>query len=280
MTTEPNFLIIGAPKAGTTSLWELLGKHPEVFVCQPKEPGFFNNDEVYSKGWSWYTSLFEDAGDAKAIGEATTIYSRTISCPQTPGRIAKHLPDVLLIYVTRHPLEQIESHFLQRLHSNLPMPRSFPDAVREHIPLIEGASYWRCVSDYRKYFSDEQLHVLFFEDFKVAPHLFLTGLFRKLGVDDTVQLPDASHPRNPSANHSMDSDFLVMLRRIPGFRLVSKLFPERLKWKVGNRLRVPLPGRPEWDHETRKWVLDRVVPEAKAILEYADKPPDFWQLAM
>ena len=64
--------LIGAAKCATTSLCALIGRHPDAFVCDPKEPFFFSQDRNYlGKGWRWYEGLFADAAGEAAIGEGT-----------------------------------------------------------------------------------------------------------------------------------------------------------------------------------------------------------------
>ncbi len=67
---KPNFFVIGAAKAGTTSLCELLGAHPDVFMCDPKEPGFFSLPTKYKLGYDWYASLF---ARERPLGDAMTV---------------------------------------------------------------------------------------------------------------------------------------------------------------------------------------------------------------
>ena len=100
----PNFIIIGAAKAGTTALYWYLAEHPQVFMSPLKETNFFafgldpegkplyGNPEVHRypvQTLADYEKLFADAGDAKAIGEASPIY---LECPQAAGRIRGLIP--------------------------------------------------------------------------------------------------------------------------------------------------------------------------------------------
>ena len=95
--TLPNFLIIGAMKAGTTSLYQYLGSHPQVFMAQPKELHFFS----YRAGedTAWYAEHFAGAGAAIAVGEASASYTTYPDAEEVPGRIAA-IPDVRLIYLS------------------------------------------------------------------------------------------------------------------------------------------------------------------------------------
>ena len=71
---SPNFLVIGAQKNGTTSPCSLLGEHPEIYICDRNQPHYIALNEAYARGWDWYTSLFEDARDAKVINKGSTGY--------------------------------------------------------------------------------------------------------------------------------------------------------------------------------------------------------------
>src|SRR6266568_8270036 len=108
----PNFLIVGAMKSGTSSLWSYLRSHPQVFMPDMKEPMFFVEKKNWSKGLDWYRGLFDDAGEAVAIGEASQPYTMAHSFPGVPGRIVSLIPDVKIIYVLRHPVERMRSHYL------------------------------------------------------------------------------------------------------------------------------------------------------------------------
>jgi Sulfotransferase domain len=111
----PNFLIIGAQKAATTSLWAYLRSHPEVFLPDYKEPGFFVAEMNWSRGLGWYESLFAGAGDAVARGEASPTYTMYPYFDGVPERIAKVMPDAKLIYVLRDPVERMRSMYVQLL---------------------------------------------------------------------------------------------------------------------------------------------------------------------
>ena len=106
----PDFVVIGAPKSGTTSLWSYLRAHPQIYMTPEKEPEFFNDEEHWSRGVSWYERLFADAGDALVVGEASVRYAayRPASA-SVPQRMAGVIPDAKLVYVVRHPVHRMVS---------------------------------------------------------------------------------------------------------------------------------------------------------------------------
>jgi len=105
----PTFVIIGAAKCGTTSLAQQLSQHPEVFMAADKEPNFFIEQLTWSKGLDWYRSLFADAGQAKAVGEASTMYSDFPESAGAAARMAGVIPDAKLVYVVREPIARMKS---------------------------------------------------------------------------------------------------------------------------------------------------------------------------
>lgn len=105
-------LIIGAMKSGTTTLFDMLARHPAIAPARDKEPGFFAFDGVHAKGWDWYDGLFDfDPEQHEWQLEASTDYTKAPFVTGVWERMTA-LPDVevKLLYIMRHPLRRIESH--------------------------------------------------------------------------------------------------------------------------------------------------------------------------
>jgi Sulfotransferase domain len=115
ITRRPTFMIAGAPKCGTTALYEYLQTHPQVFLSDPKEPHFYSDDlgahrSVFTR--AEYDDLFAGAGpEHLAIGEASAWYLHsTVALP----KVARELPDTKLIVMLRNPVDLLCS-----LHSDM-----------------------------------------------------------------------------------------------------------------------------------------------------------------
>jgi len=118
---KPNFIIIGAMKAATTSLYTYLKQHPDVFMTSIKEPMFFNNFQKETNfklhgrktkkitTFEQYYTLFNSVKNESAIGEASPSYISNKDCPNL---IHKHLPNTKIIAVLRQPVAQTESLYL------------------------------------------------------------------------------------------------------------------------------------------------------------------------
>lgn len=226
----PDFIIIGAAKAGTTSLYKVLSGHPEIFMSTPKEPEFFARDDRHAAGIASYAQLFEAAGAGQVCGEASTLYSLATLFPETPARIRAHVPGVKLIYVLREPVARAYSYYVQLVKNRQnatqdpAVPRSFEEclfpeahpgrAPRDaffagfdaHLPdspdlFLDGSDYARQIGAYLAQFDRSQLHLVTFEAFMADPAAALADICRFLGVDP-ARLPDGGMARaNISEDH-------------------------------------------------------------------------------
>jgi len=172
----PDFLIIGAQKAGTTWLRALLRQHPDVYM-PGREIHFFNNKRNYRRGVDWYKRRFLLAGSATHVGEKTPGYMWTnadavsTDLPNSHRRVAEVLPDVKLIAIIRNPVDRAISaynHHLTRgrIPPRLSMDRllfgDHTDLCRRHGILSTGI-YEQQLRDYLEIFDRDQLLVLTFE---------------------------------------------------------------------------------------------------------------------
>ena len=97
---KPNFLNVGTQKAGTSTIHAILKQHSEIFLPKEKELHFFDYEENYQKGFSWYMNYFKDAGSQKVIGEVTIGYLYEKNAPK---RILQNLgKDVKLMFIFRN----------------------------------------------------------------------------------------------------------------------------------------------------------------------------------
>jgi hypothetical protein len=131
----PDFVMIGAAKSGTTSLYRLLEQHPDIFVPKVKEPEFFARDDRYGDGLESYAAHFAAAGPDQIVGEFSTIYSLAPFFPKTAARLATHAPEAKLIYVMRQPVDRAYSFYgqiiknYQNVTGDLNVHRSFEEFI-------------------------------------------------------------------------------------------------------------------------------------------------------
>jgi hypothetical protein len=297
---RPTFLVIGAAKAGTTSLWRLLRQHPQIFMTARKEPHFFSFDNNYARGPAWYESHFEDGAGFPQRGEATTSYSIRALFPDTAQRVAAYDPSLKLIYIVREPLARIESTW-QQLRRFGPAPTvrvsglgsvpdsiwvdcSFNRAVRlQSDALVESTNYRKELAAYQKHFADEQILVLLCEDLLRDPGAVLRRCFEFLEVDPDIELSDDVPVENTYGSYPVLRPVLRRFwsteRRREASARVVDLLPAGLCERFSRWfLRVKLKQRPSWEPETRDWVLDILRDDLQQFLDEHGYPRDVWSL--
>lgn len=184
--SEPNLLLIGAAKCATTSMWSYLDAHPDIFMSEPKEPGYFDGTHDLAKEAAWYFGLFSEGRDHLVRGEASTTYTRHPTFPGVARRIHDRLPSARLIYLIRDPMVRIRSHFLMRLRSGL-TEGDFEDVLRTKSEYVEISSYGSQVTDYLRYFHREQILILRAEDLLAQPDETMRTVFEFLRVGRPIE---------------------------------------------------------------------------------------------
>lgn len=242
----PNFLIIGAPKAGTTSLYEHFRSHPDVFMPRLKEPRFFcyggRGDRLKYpvQTLEEYEALFEEAGDATARGEATVHYLRH---PDAAERIRDLIPDVRLVASLRDPVDRSYSVYqMNRRNHAVHTDVSFADAVRSD-PLLQD-TYHDHLRRFFDRFPRERIRVILLEDLEAQPRRTMRDLYEFVGVDPDFE-PDLAR----IANQGGDPRNRVLHNLLSDKRLIAasrRLLPERLvaplkALRTRNLSKAPLP---------------------------------------
>jgi hypothetical protein len=192
---RPNLFIIGAMKSGTTSLHAYLGTHPDVFMSEPKEPGYFVEEMTWSRGEPWYLSLFAGAGSAAVVGESTAAYSMVPRFPGVPGRIARFNSEVRFVYLMRNPLARTVSHYWHMVQHHCER-RDLFTAVREHPPYVNVSNYSMQLTPYFETFGRERVQTLTFEELVADPVAVVQKLFAWLGVDAAFVPPNIGAREN------------------------------------------------------------------------------------
>jgi hypothetical protein len=273
---SPNFLVIGAMKSATTSLCDIFARHPQMFVSDPKEPEFFCKDEIYARGLPWYESLFAGAGDRSAVGEGSTSYTKQLMFPRAAERVARHLPEARLIYIARHPLERIESHWLHLIATGIEVP-PLAEALAKWPHIVDTSLYWKQVEAFRRNFPDDRILVLFFEDFHADPGAAIARCYNFLGVDARLATAAPAEPSHVTSGMRLDGPLMRFLKRVPGARALKNLAPGLARDVMG-RLRTPMPRRPQWPDELRRDVVLQLRDDTAQFLRHYGKSPDYWRL--
>jgi len=179
----PDFIGIGAPKAGTTWLAGVIARHPDVFMPAIKETHFF--DYPYDQyPFSKYEEFFSAAAPGQIVGEFSTDY---LASAAAPARIHRHLPGVKLIAVLRDPVGQVYSNYWHALRQGFNCSdRSMPDfetaLVRHRGQLLEPGFYGRHLERWLAVFPRRQMLILFYDDIERDPAAVIRSVEDFLGL--------------------------------------------------------------------------------------------------
>ena len=209
----PNFIIIGATKAGTTALYWYLAEHPQIYMSPMKESNYFayGQDEegrmLYGdpefhrfrvRSSDDYQALFAGANGSDAIGEASPIY---LECPDVPGRIRDLIPNARIVCGLRNPVDRAYSDYLMFLRKRNrcfdPDRDLTPDApwAQPDSHWMQIGKYYELLSRYCDVFPRRQMHVFLFDDLKRNSKDVAQAVFRFLAVDPSF-VPDLATPHN------------------------------------------------------------------------------------
>lgn len=255
----PNFLLIGAAKSGTVSLYHYLQQHPDIFMCPVNECNFFalegvNLDsafkgpvdrETVEKHCVWdrvrYEALFAEATPAQKIGESSPLY---LYSPLAPQNIQRHIPQARIIAVLRQPAARAYSNFLHYRRAGIePLP-DFGQALAAEAERMarrwgpwpfwyyrELGFYTAQVQRYYDMFGRDQVMVCLYDDLRADPVALLQKMFAFIGVDDTfapntvVQHNIGGRPKNQTLYH-------LMTRANPLKAIVNALLPAKVRQRV------------------------------------------------
>ncbi|MAQ85210.1 MAG: hypothetical protein CMH12_18450 [Maritimibacter sp.] len=184
----PNFLVVGAEKAGTTWLYDVMRGHPALFLPDTKEVHFFNRrdsnlietDNFERRGLDWYERHFAAAAPDQIRGEATPMY---ICDEDAPDRIRKTLTDPRFILLLRDPVTRAISHYrmaMAKSHIAHPL-EALIDAGDARI--LERGLYASQLERWFSLFSRESTKVLIFEEVMAAPETAMTEIADWFGID-------------------------------------------------------------------------------------------------
>ena len=251
--TRRYVIIIGAMKSGTTTLFDVLARHPAIVPSVGKEPRFFAFDHVFEQGLDWFDTRFDfDPATHIYRLEASTDYTKAPLVDRVWERMTAH-PDVevKLIYLMRHPLRRIESHarHVQRSRKEIgseisPRPDHSLDAGLSLVNLA-ASRYAAQLDRFRPAWEAGNLHCVTLEGLRKDPEGALRAVFGFLGLDPAGA--DAPLPaQNTAAGRTRQHPAMARLSRLgPLMAVARQVLPQSLRDRLKGQLRqkVELEGR-------------------------------------
>jgi hypothetical protein len=267
----PNLFVIGAAKAGTTSLARWLDDHPHAAVAPAKEVNFFSYDGLWSRGIDWYADQF-DGLDAHVLCDASPSY---LPAREAPARLAGTVPQARLVALLRDPVERAYAHYWW-LRNWGAEDREFLDVVRAEVtgeltPLgcVDPSRYVDHLERYAAHFPREQLLVLAFDELSSDP----AGMFGQVcdfaGLDRVVPT-SVGTAYNPSAQ--------VRSRRLWRWAGRRRERSWRDLPRGVDRLLVRYPDRPPMEPEARKLLAGYFAPYDESLRSFWGRTTLPWDI--
>ncbi len=228
-----DFVIVGAKKCGTTSLADQLNQLGEICFCKEKEPHFFSKTKQWQEGLADYMSLY-DSQPGQLLGEASTTYTFCDEYPEAISSLYEHNPQMKLIYLVRDPVARIESHFNHRLR-NSRVSRNTIECLGSHPCFFERSEYFRQLQHVRRFFPENQVKVIIFEEYIKEPRKVLAEVLTFLNLPcEQLSTIDFS-PKNVSdaslkMNNPAMKTLIKTIEKLPFSYKLARWLPIKIKF--------------------------------------------------
>ena len=274
----PNLLIIGAGKAGTTSLHAYLDEHPQIAMSKEKELELFSGTD-WQERLDWYRANF--LVRAPVRGESSPSYSMDPVLGQVPERARTVVPGARIVYMVRDPIERLLAHYVEYVAIGIEK-RSFADAIADYDApsniYVMSSRYAHQLDRWREHYPDSRIMVVDQRELLSDRREVLRDVFAFLGVDDDYWTPEFDRLHNTRQRKMRVNGAGMGAYRIglydPLVRAAAAL-PERWRRRVlsvmGDEIRRPVP-----DDALRNELEACVREDADRLRAYTGKPFDHW----
>ncbi|MFN6039778.1 MAG: sulfotransferase domain-containing protein [Bacteroidota bacterium] len=249
--SEIDLFIVGAQKAGTTSMKNYLGEHPQIITHLPSEFPFFYSDKEYKMGYeNIYNYYFNKSapGDRKMVCKHAHLYSSEVALQ----RLSIHNPNCKIIFLLRNPVYRTYSSYLmERLYNRVDF--NFDEIVSaldgsgklklkdwQRSAIIDFGFYADYLKNIYKYFPKENVSLILFEEFKESPLFFLKDVFRVLNVNPDFQ-PRVRiiHNESSSPRSTVVGDLIkrTIIQENSFKQFLKKILPNQMSIRLGKGVR-------------------------------------------
>jgi hypothetical protein len=237
----PDFVIIGAMKCATSTLHSQLEAQPGFCMSRPKEPNFFSDPDQWARGLDWYRGLFAAAAPGDLCGESSTHYTKLPTLPDALPRLKANIPNAKLIYIMRHPIDRLVSHYSHGwLERSIDGP--IDSAIERHPELVDYGRYAMQIGPWLDTFGARSVLPVFLERLTLAPQPELERICRFLGYAARPVWNDHLDGENASGNRLRDSrwrDAIVHNPLVTAIRrnFVPQAWRDRIKkgWQMAEK---------------------------------------------
>ena len=275
----PDFLIIGAQKAGTTSLYFDLLQNPAVFMTSDKEPGNLIEDDVCTqRGRAEYANLFKRARPAQVCGEASTGYTKLPDHPGVVDRARRVLgEDLKVVYIVREPISRIRSHHHHE-RSGRRISCDIDQAVQQYSRFVDYSRYTMQVTPWIDAFGRDQVFVMKFESYIADRPTAVDAVSRFLGIDPAGNQIETDVVYNASSGKPILKGPLQLVRPNVLYRkLIRPMLSARARQSLRRLVLPKATGRAETpSEETVRYIVNELADDVRQLSEIMGTDGPVW----
>jgi len=270
MERWPNFFIVGAPKAGTTSLYAYLKDIPGIYMSPVKEPKFFNESyinpglpEKKRLDKKKYLSLFNGVEDEKFLGDASPSY---LVDPKTPERIHNVSPDAKILISLRDPVERLFSSYLMLIRNGKykrPFREEIENSIKNRPTWVDRGTYFERVKRFLDVFGSEQVKIFIFEEWIKNPKNTVREILQFLGINYEIDhiIEDVYNPFSVSRGSAATS--ILSSAKIKRFG--EKFFSPSTRRILRDKILTIKPEKPKMEKKDRDFLIDFYKDDVKKL---------------
>lgn len=276
----PDFLIIGAMKAGTTSLYHDLLKNPAIFMSSDKEPNNLCHEEVLTeKGHLEYSKLFDRAKPGQICGEASTAYSKLPDFPGVPQRAKQLLGDNLkVIYIVRDPIARIISQHHHEITSGK-ISCNIDEAVKEYPSFIDFSSYAMQIKPWIEALGRDSVLIVHFEAYIGDRKKTVELVSRFLEIEPHFHGIDQDEVFNKTQGKPVPKGMIAWIRHAAVYRrMIRPMFSIAARDRVRKALlpqAQPRPSAPT--SKTVQFIKDQISGDVQELTDLMQQDKPLWE---
>lgn len=284
----PEFIIVGAGKSGTTSLYKYLQQHPQIFLPPKKELYFFAFEgEEHPDGvtnFEDYQAMFLDAPEDQVVGEVSSVY---LFRPKAPERIKFYLPNAKIIAILRNPTDRAFSSYLMHVGNRHPSIFDsqtgkliqFEDIVKNRGYFIQTGFYYEQLKRYYDRFNSSQIKIYLYEDLVADNQKLAQDLFRFVGVDETFTLDTSQrHKVSGIPKNKMLHDLVMTKNPIRSIAasILKPLLSDRTRDRIRSQINQKNAERPTLSPQLRQAAIEIYRDDILHLQDSLDRDLSTW----
>ena len=277
MSRSPHLIVIGAQKCGTTTLWEDLRAHPQVYMAEKESRVLSGPRQDRPRLDDAYARLFSRASSGQLRAEVSTRYAMLPDDEHTAANAACVAPEAKIVYIVRDPVDRVISHHHHDFGLGLVGP-DIDEAIRTYPSLLDNTRYATQVEPWWDHFGPEAVTVVRFEDYVADRRAGAEALLALAGVTGEFDPGEVVH-NAAGTKYVAPGRWGRLAQSAPYRKLVRPLMSERVRRSVSRAVLPKAPPRPDPPSpDSLRFIVDELTPEVERLSALVGTAP-MWDVA-